>query len=263
MNISRRHSLAALAAGAGMGAASPLAAQTTAGTAVKIRLIVSDVGGTLIQDHGEVPAAMLGAFSRHGMTVTAAEFSEWRGASKRGMVQHFVGLRGPATGRPALIDAIYNDFVSTASKAYADVQPIAGAEDALKGFRAQGYLLAATTGFDRKLNSQIMKKLGWEHYFVASVTSDDVVDGRPAPFMIYHAMEAAHVEDIASVLVVGDTPLDLQAGNNSGAAVVIGVHSGAASAERLGRERATAILPSIAALPALLKNGLPAQANCR
>jgi phosphonatase-like hydrolase len=266
MRFSRRHSLAALAAGIGLGTPGSAPAQTPAGqgTTPGIKLIVSDVGGTLIQDHGEVPAAMLGAFSRHGMTVTAAEFSEWRGASKRGMVQHFVGLRGPAAGRSALIEAIYSDFVATASKAYADVQPIAGAEDALKQLRAAGYLIATSTGFDRQLNSQVMKKLNWEHYFAASITSDDVVDGRPSPFMIYRAMEGAHVDNIATVLVVGDTPLDLQAGNNSGAAAVVGVFSGAAGEERLRRERSTAILPSIAALPALLKNGLPvAPSNCR
>jgi phosphonatase-like hydrolase len=267
LRISRRLSLAALAAGLSAGGAPaqvPTEQDEGEGPVIKIRLIVSDVGGTLIQDHGEVPAAMLGAFSRHGMTVTAAEFSEWRGASKRGMVQHFVGLRGPAMGRPALIEAIYGDFVTTVSRAYADVQPIPGAEDTLKQLRAAGYLIATSTGFDRELNSQIMKKLGWEAYFAASITSDDVADGRPAPFMIYRAMEGAHVDDVSSVLVVGDTPLDLQAGDNSGAAAVIGVYSGAASEDRLRRERATGVLPSIAHLPALLKNGLPvAQWRCR
>ncbi len=63
-----------------------------------LKLVVLDIGGTLIGDHGEVPDAMLGAFSRHGITVTPAEFSEWRGASKRGMVQHFVEQRGRTTG---------------------------------------------------------------------------------------------------------------------------------------------------------------------
>ena len=55
-----------------------------------IKLVALDIGGTLIADHGEVPDAMLGAFSRHGVTVTPAEFAEWRGAAKREMVRHFV-----------------------------------------------------------------------------------------------------------------------------------------------------------------------------
>lgn len=86
-----------------------------------LKMVILDIGGTIIGDHGEVPEAMLGAFSRHGITVTPQEFSEWRGASKRGMAQHFVEQRGPKEGRPALVEAIYGDFVATASKAYANV----------------------------------------------------------------------------------------------------------------------------------------------
>jgi len=94
-----------------------------------LKLIVLDIGGTIIGDHGEVPDAMLGAFARKGITVTPQEFSERRGASKRGMVKHFVEQRA-ASGGPALIEAIYGDFTATASKAYANVQPIPGAENA-------------------------------------------------------------------------------------------------------------------------------------
>ena len=43
--------------------------------------------------------------------------------------------------------------------------------------------------------------------------------------MIYHAMEAAKVGNIAEVIVAGDTPLDIQAANNGGVRGV-GVLSG-------------------------------------
>jgi len=227
-----------------------------------LKLVVLDIGGTLIGDHGEVPDAMLGAFSRHGMSVTPQEFSEWRGAAKRGMVQHFVEQRGPKDGRPALIEAIYGDFTATASKAYQNVQPIPGAEQALKELQAMKLLLATTTGFDRALTTQVLSHLGWQHYFVASITSDDVVDGRPAPYMLFRAMEAAHVNETAQVMAVGDTPLDLQAANNAGVGAAIGVYSGAATEERLRKERNSGVLPSVAELPGLIRKGLPL-GHCR
>jgi phosphonatase-like hydrolase len=270
MFISRRSSLAALAAAA----TSPIAAQAQPAQSddddddkmpkAKIKLIALDIGGTLIQDHGEVPAALMGAFSRHGLTVTPAEISVWRGASKRSLIQHFVELRGPAAGGPALTDAVFADFVAHASKAYENVQPIAGAVDALKTLKTRGYVLATTTGFDRQLDDQIMRHLGWHGYFVANITSDDVVDGRPSPFMLFHAMEAARIDDVTTVMAVGDTPLDLQAANNAGVGAAIGVYSGAATEDRLRRERSTGILPSVASLPALLEKGLPiTQWRCR
>ncbi|HSS12529.1 MAG TPA: HAD hydrolase-like protein, partial [Rhizomicrobium sp.] len=60
---------------------------------------------------------------------------------------------------------------------------------------------------------------------------------------------------------VGDTPLDLQAANNGGIAVV-GVYSGAATESRLREEKSSAVLPSVAALPDLIKRGLPLS-HCR
>ena len=251
MKLSRRRSLSLLPALMATGASAQ-----PSGSALSLKLVVLDIGGTLIGDHGEVPDAMLGAFSRKGITVTPQEFSGWRGASKRGMVKHFVEERGPITGRPALEEAIYADFTATVSKAYQNVQPVPGAEKALQELAAMKLLLCTTTGFDRALTTQVFSHLGWQHYFVASITSDDVADGRPAPYMLFHAMEAAHVNDTAEVLAVGDTPLDLQAAANAGIAGV-GVYSGAAPENRLRQEKSIAVLPSVADLPALIRKGLP------
>ena len=261
MRLSRRGMFPALAGSVVAGSACAQPVSPGAGSPVALKLVVLDIGGTLIGDNGEVPAAMLGAFARKGITVTPQEFSLWRGAAKRGMVQHFVEQRGPQTGRPALIEAIYNDFTTTASKAYAKVQAIPGAENALKELQGMKLLLATTTGFDRALTTQVLSHLGWQHYFAANITSDDVVDGRPAPYMIFRAMEAAHVNDVREVLAIGDTVLDLQAGNNAGVGAVIGVYSGAATEERLRKERSSAVLPSVASLPDLIRRGLP-QSHC-
>lgn len=250
MAVSRRQSLKALAAAAVM-APSLVRAQTAVRT--KIRLVVLDVGGTLIEDHGEVPESMRSAFLGGGLDVSLNEIGEWRGASKRGMVRHFVELRretGPE--REALIDRIYDDFSRRANEAYQDVQPIKGAEAALKRIKQTNLLLATSTGFDRPLNEFIFRHFDWHKYFDANITSDDVVDGRPSPFMIFRAMEATHVDRVADVVAVGDTPLDLQAASNAQVRGIVGVSSGAATAERLQREPHTHLLKSVAELPDLL-----------
>lgn len=59
------------------------------------------------------------------------------------------------------------------------------------------------------------------------------------------------VYDVGRVAIVGDTPLDLQAGMNARAGWVIGVLSGAHGLETLGRTAHTHLLPSVAALPDL------------
>lgn len=251
MSISRGQSITILAGAATL---PTVASAAQPRTEAPIRLVVLDVGGTLIQDHGEVPDSMRAAFTAGGIDVSLAEIGEWRGASKRGMVRHFVELRSKAgSERDALVERIFADFSRRANEAYKDVQPIQGAEAALKRLKQAKLLLATTTGFDRQLNEFVFRHFEWHDYFAATITSDDVVDGRPSPFMIFRAMEAAHVDRVAEVVAVGDTPLDLQAASNAGVRGVVGVSSGAATAERLSREPHTHLLKSVAELPDLLR----------
>ena len=261
MSLSRRRSLMLLPtlglAGAARAQQAP--ADDDDDPPMTLKLVVLDIGGTLIADHGEVPDAMLGAMAHHGIIVTPQEFSEWRGASKREMVRHFVARENKS---PDLIEPIYADFTATVTKAYEKVQPIRGAERAMQELAAMKLLLATTTGFDHLLTTAILSRLGWQHYFVASISSDQVSDGRPAPFMLFRAMEAARINDVRTVMAVGDTPLDLQAADNAGVGAAIGVYSGAATEERLRKERNSAVLPSVAELPDLIRRGLP-QSHCR
>jgi len=260
MKLSRRQSLKTLAlktlaAAAAVGTGAVAAKEDERTAKLALRLVVLDIGGTLIPDRGEVPEAMKSALAHGGIDVSYAEIGDWRGASKRGMVRHFVELRAKAgADGDKLTQSIYADFSAQADAAYRDVRPLPGVEDAMRKMREDGLLLATSTGFGRELNALIFRRLGWGEQFAVSINSDDVVDGRPAPYMIFRAMEAAHIESVGQVVVVGDTPLDLQAANNAGARGVIGVTSGAASEERLRRERYTHILPSVAELPALLRS---------
>ena len=217
-------------------------------------MVILDMGGTIIQDHGEVPTALKSALSKRNIPASDEEIANWRGSSKRGMVRHFVEQsKTPKSKQAALINEIYADFSAQADKAYANVQPIAGAEDAFKRMRADGLILATTTGFGRELTDKVIAHLGWKKYFVANISSDDVEDGRPAPYMLFSAMEAAHFNDVRQIAVVGDTVLDLQAGNNAGARAVIGVTSGVQTEAKLRTDHSTAILPSVASLPEYLK----------
>ena len=95
MIFSRRRSLTLIPAlaglsslGASTASAQPAQPDEDDDPPMPLKMVILDIGGTIIGDHGEVPDAMLGAFSRHGITVSPQEFSEWRGAAKRGMVQH-------------------------------------------------------------------------------------------------------------------------------------------------------------------------------
>jgi phosphonatase-like hydrolase len=221
-----------------------------------VKLIVLDVGGTIIQDGGEVQESFVAALQHHDVPVTLAEVLEWKGAAKAEVIRHFVQKRTKLdrAAQERLIDQTYVEFRERLEARYrSSTKPIDGAEKAFRQMGEQGYTLVTTSGFYKGLTETILKSLGWQTYFAACVSSDDVPHGRPSPFMIFRAMEAALVDDVQLVVNVGDTPLDLQAGNNSGVRGVIGVLTGVNNAERLGRERHTHLLPSVATLPELLR----------
>ena len=225
-----------------------------AGRQLPIRLVVLDIGGTIVEERGDIPAALGAAFSKKGITISPSEIDQWRGSAKRDIVRHFVTerLKLPEAERDKVIEAIYADFRARIIESYKTIKGIPGAEDALRDMQNMGVTLATSTGFDAAITASIIARLGWERYFAARITSDDVVQGRPSPYMLFHAMERTRVDCVTQVVAVGDTPLDLRAAANGGMGGIVGVLSGVGTRATMEREPHTDIIDSVAALPALL-----------
>src|SRR6266508_880339 len=81
--------------------------------------------------------------------------------------------------------------------------------------RASGQGLR-NAGFARDIAEPLLKRLGWtvgpasDNTVDAVVCADDVAAGRPAPYMIFRAMEEAGVLDVARVAVAGVTAVTTQ-----------------------------------------------------
>ncbi|POM23391.1 Phosphonoacetaldehyde hydrolase [Actinomadura rubteroloni] len=219
-------------------------------------LAALDMAGTTVQEGGAVYAALEQAVAGHaGRPVPAAALRRWTGTDKR---EAAAGLLTELTGAaPAAdVDAVYADFAGRLGEAYATVPPVPlpGVADAIAALRAAGVKVVLQTGYARDIAESILAAMDWTVGGTVDglVTSDEVPAGRPAPYLIFRAMELAGVTSVDRVLVAGDTPNDLAAGRNAGARFVVGVLSGAGSAADLGAERHTHLLPSAARLPALL-----------
>jgi phosphonatase-like hydrolase len=222
-----------------------------------INLVVFDMAGTTVEDRGQVSAAFTGALDELGITLTGETLQPWRGASKREVLRAFVEQRfGPEDSGNALrVEQAYARFCEDLERRYRDegVHPVPGAEATFAWLRERGVRVALTTGFYRTVTDLILQALGWQHDVVdASVCSDEVPQGRPAPYLIFRAMEATGATDVGRVVKVGDTALDLQAGANAGVRGIVGVLSGSQTVERLGRVTHTHLIPSVAELPVLL-----------
>ncbi|MFF5985587.1 phosphonatase-like hydrolase [Prauserella flavalba] len=220
-----------------------------------IELAVFDIAGTTVEERNTVYVALEEAVVAAGGAPSKDDIQRWMGADKR---EAITAMLTESTGRvPSadVVDAGLADFRARLTAAYAATPPVPlpGVPEAIASLRAAGAKVALTTGFDREVVDALLKTVGWDETVIdAVVCVDDVPAGRPAPYMIFRAMERTGVRDVRKVLVAGDTARDLEAGTNAGAAYVVGVLTGGYTAADLGRVRHTHLLPSVANIPALL-----------
>jgi phosphonatase-like hydrolase len=215
-----------------------------------IRLVVSDMAGTTVHDGGEVASAFSAALADHGVEASGEQISAVRGASKREAIAKLIA---PKYGSDAArVEAVYTSFKDHLQRVFTrEAAPVAGATDTFAWLRERRIKLALNTGFDRDITEILLEALKWREVADAVICGDDVSVGRPAPFMIFHAMETCGVASVHEVLNVGDTVSDLQAARNAGVAVSVGVLSGAHREAQLMREPHTRLISSIAELPTL------------
>ena len=222
-----------------------------------IQLAVFDVGGTTMVDNGQVPRAFEEVVHRHGIAMSPAEVAQWRGASKREAVAYFVQRHYGADDaqNAARMSQIYGDFKDHLRHTFdiEGVQAIAGADETFAWLHARHVKCALTSGFDRDIVQLILEALRWDRTVIdATVSGDEVRKGRPAPYMIFRAMEQCDVLSVQAVANIGDTVLDMESGRNASVSTNVAVLTGAHSRDRLVQSPHTHIVNSVADLPLLL-----------
>jgi phosphoglycolate phosphatase len=222
-----------------------------------IDLVALDMAGTTIDDHGSVYIALQKSVEETGATVAEADLQKWMGTDKVAAITALMRLGGqdPSAERVA---AAFERFREILAASYREHPPVAlpGVEDALRELQARGILISLTTGFSDDVAVPLLESLGWtvgpgtEHLLDAVVTTSHVPAGRPAPYLIHHAMELTGVTDVRRVLAAGDTVVDLLAAANAGV-IAVGVLTGALARAELAEHPHDHILQSVAALPGL------------
>jgi phosphoglycolate phosphatase len=222
-----------------------------------IDLVALDMAGTTIDDHGSVYVALTKSVEETGATVAEADLQRWMGADKVTAIGALMALGGQEPTDARVTEA-FERFRQILAAYYLDNPPVAlpGVEDALVQLAHRGILISLTTGFSADVATPLLESLGWsagpgpDHLLDAVVTTTDVSAGRPAPYLIHHAMELTGVQDVRRVLAAGDTVVDLLAAHNAGV-IGVGVLTGALTRAQLAAHPHDHILESVAALPGL------------
>ncbi|MEC3974783.1 phosphonatase-like hydrolase [Amycolatopsis sp. H20-H5] len=218
-------------------------------------LVVLDMAGTTVADDGLVVRAFTAAVAAAGVSEEDSRYP--------GMLDYVVETMGQSkiTVFRALLDGdedlarrANSEFENAYAKLVADgrCEPIPGAEDVIRGLRADGVKVALSTGFAPATQRSILDALGWADLADLALAPGDGVRGRPFPDLVLAAALRLGVTDVRRIAVAGDTPSDVLSGLRSGASVVAGVLTGSGSRAELAEAGATHVLDSIRDLPSLL-----------
>jgi phosphonoacetaldehyde hydrolase len=195
---------------------------------ISVRLVVFDWAGTAIDFgcHGPT-AAFVRAFSTKGVEVTPAEARGPMGLHKRDHLR--VMLEDPAVAAkwraaaghdptPDDVEDLYRLVTPLQVEAAAQGALVPGLLDAVAWLRDRGIAIGTTTGYFRAAADACLaaaKRQGFAPD--VAVCADDVPAGRPAPWMIFRAMEAVGVYPPTAVAKLGDTVPDIEEGLHAGA----------------------------------------------
>jgi phosphonatase-like hydrolase len=208
-----------------------------------IELICFDMAGTTVNDQGLVLDAFRGTIDELGVTGDAAREAEayvieTMGQSKIEVFTELFDARADAAN-----DAFERQFVTLALEV--GVSEIPGARATVEELKSRGLAVALTTGFSPATREVLIDILGWSELFGLRVSPADAGRGRPTPDMILLCALRSRVSAVQTIMVVGDTASDMQAGRRAGVGQCVGVLSGTDNEARLLESGADSVLESV------------------
>jgi phosphonatase-like hydrolase len=224
-----------------------------------IQLVVFDIAGTTVSDKGDIAVAFVDAFKKHGYDVAAAEVNTVMGFRKKDAIKTLLQKFYPNQEDPdEAIEKIHDAFLQNIISFYKndpDLQPLPYAEETFESLQQKGIKVALNTGFTKEITDVITSRLKWNKSDLIDhvISSDEVPQGRPHPFMIRSIMNVLGVEEVSQVAKVGDTQVDVQEGRNAGCGLVVSVTTGAYTREQLEKYDPDYIIDSLKELPVLIQ----------
>jgi phosphoglycolate phosphatase len=218
-------------------------------TAGRLKLVVFDCDGTLVDSQHSIVLAMRSAWRAHGLPEPDAL-----------AVRRVVGLslaEAVAALAPRETGVEHESLAEAYRAAYTDLRQRGEHEEALfpgvcemlEELERASFLLGVATGKSRRGIRNTLASHGLTGRFV-TVQSGDEGPGKPHPHMLRKAMAEAGVEP-ADTVVVGDTVFDVRMARNADVAA-IGVGWGYHEEEELRAAGAHCVIHSFAELPSVL-----------
>jgi phosphonatase-like hydrolase len=216
-----------------------------------------DMAGTTVADDGSVMAAFDAAAAEFGLVPGASGYDDaisyvrdTMGQSKIEVFRHILG----SEERAQLGNKVFEETYAASVRAGL-VSPLPGAIETITALRAAGIKVCLATGFGPVTRDALLDALGWRPLIDLALSPADAGRGRPFPDLPLTALLRLGGGAVSELVVVGDTPSDVESGFRAGAGLVAGVTTGASTREALTAAGASHVLESVSELVQLVGIG--------
>jgi phosphonatase-like hydrolase len=223
-------------------------------------LIVFDMAGTTVNDGKTVYKAVQNALKRAGYEYDLQTvMNQIGGINKYAGIKELVSMKD-SDFEDEIINRVHDNFLRIVDQSYKtdpDLKEIEGTSELFGWLKKRSIKIGLDTGYHRKTADILIDRMGWEKdgFIDCSVTSDEVPEGRPAPFMIHQIMAETGVKDPEKIIKIGDTVSDIREGRNAKCGKVISIYSGTQSAEILKKEKPDNLIYKLKELYPILEKG--------
>lgn len=220
-----------------------------------IDLMVCDMAGTTVQEGGIVYKTLRSVMLKNGLEVSEADMHPWHGAKKEAVIEHFAKRAGlgdaDRIAKVKQCSCLFEEMIDDAyfGKSSSVTTINEGLVDWMKQMQGSNIKIGLDTGYPQNIQRGLVSKLGFDKVVDSYISSYDVKEGRPFPYMIHHLMERTGIQDVRRVGKVGDSCRDVEMGKNAGCGLVVGVLSGADTADELLAAGADVVVSVITDLP--------------
>ena len=217
-----------------------------------INMLVFDMAGTTINENGLVYKILYQTIKDFGINIKQNDIDKWHSFNKYEVLDHFLINSSSFNNFDDIIlykNTLHQNFNNNLNKEYFNNDSIQlihkNLPNLFNKIRQKNIKICLNTGFNKNIQESIIHKLNMNEFIDDYISSEDVIKGRPHPFMIQKLMKKHNINNPNTIIKFGDSKNDILEGLNSNVCASIGVLNGANNINTLLSAKPNMIINSV------------------